>query len=220
MSLQPLGTEIYGGAQYGNGNELTQYHHTVSLAISYAVGSTAGSSSTSAIWLYGLSRFGDGLRISLLPKQNALGISYVITPSMYASPIPASYTIQRPNTVPLLAYYLITPPSRFSINGDGSIIRPDQINYALRPVTARTLLAGPILQGYETMTWTYSVLSWSEWNRIISHYSPASPVVTLVYPDATGTWAQRQATMHPPAYGTMQTFLIYNATLSFSIIPT
>lgn len=218
--IAPFGQEIYGGSRPGDGSSVTQFQHTNALAISYAIGSTGGSISAGAIWTYGLSRFGDGLRVSLTPKKQALGISYTITPSKYAAPLAISYTIQKPNCAPLLIYYLISPPSAFSINGDGAIIRPDQINYGPRPIVGRTLLAAPLLQGYETMTWSYAVLAWSEFQRIIAHYNPNSPIVTLVYPDGTGTWVQRQVVMHPPVYGNMSTVLIYNVVFSFSILPT
>lgn len=168
--------------------------------------------------LYGQARYGDGSTVSLLPRLNALSISYVISPSKYTVPLGITYTVEYGNTTPLLIYYLITPPSNFAINGDGSIIRPDRITYTPRPVTARTLLGGPYLQGYRTVTWSYTVLQWTEFQQIISHYDPTNPVVTLTYPDETGTWVQRSVVMHPPQYGDMTNFIISNVILSFTRI--
>jgi hypothetical protein len=214
---QALGAWRFGDQRLGDGFTPTQYSHTASMGITYTVGSLAGS--TSALWILGVSRFGDGLGIAYYPRTNTLSLSYTASPSKYSVPMGVTYTIQRYHTSILMLYYLVAPPSRFSINGDSSIIRPDQMTPVLRPVVARTLLAAPVIQGFEGVTWTYSVLQWSEFNQIISHYNPNSPIVTIGFPDKTGTWVLRQAVFHPPVYGEMQTKLIYNVSLSFSILP-
>jgi hypothetical protein len=189
------------------------------MGITYTSGSTAGSISSQALWILGISRFGDGLGIAYYPRSNALNISYTASPSQYSVSLGLTYTIQRPHTSIMMIYYLIAPPSRFSINGDSSIIRPDQMTPTPRPVVARTLLASPVLQGFESVTWTYTVLSWPELNQIISHYNPASPIVTIGFPDKTGAWVLRQAVFHPPVYGEMQTKLFHNVSFSFSLLP-
>lgn len=153
--------------------------------------------------LLGQSRYGDQSTVQLIPHRASLGLSYSITASKYSLGLGLSYTLQRPNTGPLLLYYLITPPSNFALNGDGSIIRPDQITYQPRTVAARTLLGGPLLQGYASMSWQYSVLQWSEFSQLVSFYNAANPVVRVTYPDEQGTWVQKSAVMHPPTYGTM-----------------
>ncbi len=191
------------------------------MGITYTIGSLiARTVSGLGTWIYGQPRYGDGLGISLLPRKQAMGITYSISPSKYAVAMGLTYTVQRPHTAPLLLYYLISQPSQFSINGDSSFVNPDQITPVPIPAVARTLLASPILQGMKVITWTWSVLAWSEWQKIIAHYNPNSPIVTIGYPDETGTWVMRQAVLHPPTYGQMQTMYVYAAALSFLILPT
>jgi hypothetical protein len=219
--IQQLGQWHLGDIRYGDEFTPTQFAHAVTLPITYVIGSLTASTPTNGLgtWLYGTPRYGDGLAISLYPRINAMGVTYTIVASKYGAPLAITYTIQRAHTAPLLIYYLITPPSQFSINGDSSIINPDQMTYVPIPITARTLLAGYIAQGLKGVTWLYSVLAWSEFNRILAHYNPASPIVTIGYPDDNGTWVMRQAAMHPPVYGQMQTMFVYNASFSFSILP-
>jgi hypothetical protein len=220
--IESLGSWRYGNQRYGDGYTPIVYTHTASaMAVKYTIGSLAAKVQSQGLgtWLYGPSRYGEGLGIALYPKTNVLGITYTTSISKYAVPIGVSYTIQRPRTAPMLVYYLVTPPSQFTINGDGSIINPDQVSYVPIPVTARTLLASPILQGLKGITWSYAVLAWADFNRIAIHYNSKSPIVTIGYPDETGTWALRMAVMHPPVYGTMQTMYVYNASFSFSILP-
>lgn len=214
---QPLGAWRFGDSRLGDGFAPTQYTHTTSMGITYTSGSMAGT--TSPLWILGVSRFGDGLGIAYYPRNNALNLSYTASPSKYSVACGVTYTIQRYHTSILMIYYLVAPPSRFSINGDSSIIRPDQMTPTPRPVVARTLLASPVEQGFESVTWNYTVLSWPEFNQIISHYNPNSPIVTIGFPDKSGTWVLRQAVFHPPAYGEMQTKLIHNVSLSFSLLP-
>jgi len=218
MGSQPVGLGQFGEPRFGDQLTIDQHSHSANIALSYTIGSLSGSISASAIWKLGISRLGDGLGFSLLPRINALGVSYSISPSKYAVPLSLTYTVQRPHTAPLLIYYLVAPPSRFSINGDSSIVRPDRMTPGSRPVTARTLLASPIIQGFETVTWSYSTLLWAEFQQIIGHYDPTNPIVIIGFPDQSGSWVLRKAVFHPPAYGEMQTMLIYNVSLSFSIL--
>lgn len=153
--------------------------------------------------LPGQTRYGDGSTNALYPHVAALPITYTISISKYASALPITYTLQKAHTASLLIYYLVTPVGDFAINGDSTIIRPDRITYTPRPVSARTLLGSPLLQGYQSMTWTYSVLRWSEFQQIIQYYNPLSPTVVLTYPDQNGTWMQKSVVMHPPNYGDM-----------------
>lgn len=217
--LQALGSEIYGGSRLGDGLEVTTFAHTGIMGIAYTIGSTSGTTRTAGTSVYGLARFGDGLAISISPKKNAMGISYTITPSQNAQPLGITYTIQKANTAPLLLYYLITPPTNFAINGDGFIKKPDRVTYTPRPVVSRTVIGGPILQGFPLLVWSYAILSWSDLQSFAKYYDPNNPIVTIIYPDETGTWVQRQAVMHPPSFGDMVTMLVTNVVLSFSVLP-
>lgn len=211
----------FGQPRYGDEFVAPSFTHGKSMGITYFVGSVAGLiSTTGLVAIFGQPRYGDELGISLLPRVNAMGISYSVTLSKYAVNMGITYKVQKPHTAPMLIYYLITPPSNFTINGDGSFINPDQMNYGPRPVVARSLLATPIEQGFDTVTWSWSVLSWPEYHQIISYYNPAAPIVTIGYFGQYGNWEQRQAVMHPPTYGHMETMLFYNTSLLFSILLT
>jgi hypothetical protein len=208
-----------GQSRYGDGLVAPTFTHSAKMGITYVIGSVAGTiSTTGLVAIFGQPRYGDELGISLLPRVNAMGLSYIIVASKYAVPMGLTYTIQRPHTAPMLIYYLIVPPSNFTINGDGSIINPDQMNYGPRPVVARSLLATPIEQGLDAVTWSWAILSWPEYKQIVSHYNPVSPIVTIGYIGEDGNWAQRQAVMHPPTYGHMETMLFYDTSILFSIL--
>lgn len=166
--------------------------------------------------LLGQERFGDQGSTATIPRPNALGVTYTISLSGNWSPLQVTYTVQAANVAPLLVYYLITPPSRFAINGDGSIVRPDQVAYIPRPVASRSLVGGPFLQGYKTMSWTWTTLQVAEFNKLIGFYNPQSPIVQITYPDETGTWVQRQAVMLPPQYGTQSTISVSDVVFTFS----
>lgn len=153
--------------------------------------------------LLGADRLGDLKNGASLGYAAPLSVTYTIAVSKYNSALPVTYTVQRSPSSSLLVYYIVTGPSSFTMSGDSYIVSPDQIVYTPRQVTARTLLGGPILQGYSSMTWTWSVLTWNEYQRIIGKYDPHNPVILIAYPDQTGTWQQRKAAMHPPVYGTM-----------------
>lgn len=165
---------------------------------------------------FGMARLGDLSMTATRGHALPLGLSYVISPSKYAKPFGVTYVIQKANVGVCLLYYLITPPSNFAINGDGTIIAPDQVTYTPRPVVGRSLLANPLLQGYSTMTWAYSVLQLSEYNHLLSFYNAQSPKVLLTFPDNTGTWVQRNANMLPPAYGLLETVQVTNVSLVFT----
>ncbi len=164
----------------------------------------------------GMARLGDEQMTLSRGHTSVLGVSYTISVSLHASALSVNYTVQKNNVAPLLVYYLISPLSVFSINGDATIIAPDQITYTPRPVTARTLLAGPILQGYKTMTWQWTTLQLPEWQHLISFYNPQSPGVTLTYPDETGTWVNRQVELLPPNFGQQQTVVLEGASMTFT----
>ncbi len=164
----------------------------------------------------GMARLGDEQMTLSRGRTSVLGVSYSISVSLHAASVAVNYSVQKNNVTPLLVYYLISPLSVFSINGDATIIAPDQITYTPRPVTARTLLAGPILQGYKTMTWQWTTLQLSEWQHLASFYNAQSPGVTLTYPDETGTWVQRAVTMIPPQYGQQQTVVLEGMSMTFT----
>lgn len=166
--------------------------------------------------VFGLDRLGDGNQNLLVAQRNALAVTYSIVPFKYNVPLTVTWTVQRAAASALLVYYLVTPTPDFAIDGDTSIIKPDKITYTPRSVSGRTLVGGPVLQGYSVMSWQYSVLSWSEWNQLISHYNPLDPVVLLTWPDEYGTWQQKNVVMLPPTYGGMTTLLVTGAVLSFT----
>jgi hypothetical protein len=162
-------------------------------------------------------RLGDESMVTTRGLSVGLPISYTVSISKYGAGLPLSYTVQRSPNNPLLLYYVISPTSAFAINGDSTIISPDRITYSPRPVTARTLLAEPIIQGYRVMNWQYSTIEPDKWAHLVSYYNPQQPVVTLTYPDDRGSWAQTQARMLPPVWGSWETMLVSGASLSFVI---
>ncbi len=164
----------------------------------------------------GQARYGDLSLNSIRSLTSAITVSYTTVGSPFATALSVSYSAQWTRGNTLLIYYLTTPTPAFSINGDTTIISPDRITYVPRPVVSRTLIAGPILQGYDSMQWTYTVLMGTEFTHLFSFYDPTNPVVTLVFPDKTGTWVQRQVVMHPPTYGSRTTVVVNNAVLSFT----
>lgn len=166
--------------------------------------------------VYGQARLGDGQSVQIYPRSSALSVSYAITPSKYGAALSVSYTLQRGWAAPLAIYYTTSANAGYSIQLDSSIIAPDTVIYQPRAVAGRTLLGGQLLQGYDSMVWNYSVLQWSEFQKIISYYDPLNPVVTIGFLDPSGGWSQQQAVMHPPQYGTMSTFLISDIQLSFT----
>lgn len=161
-------------------------------------------------------RLGDGLATQVRPLTNAMGLSYTISSSQKAQSCPLTYSIQVGNVAPMLLYYLIAPGGAFAINGDATIVAPDVAQHVPRPVTARTLIAEPLLQGYKSMNWNYQVLQLAEYSQLLSYYNPQSPVVLLTYPDETGTWQQCEAVMHPPQYGSQKTLYYYDVVLTFT----
>ena len=163
-----------------------------------------------------MARFGDLSSSGVRAYAYGLAVSYTVVPSQYAAPLHVTYRIEGPGVAPMLVYYLVVPPTGFTINGDATIVSPDMVNYIPRPVTGRTLLAEPLLQGFRTMTWTWSVLRESEAEHLFSFYDPQNPWVILVYPDETGTWRQVRAAMLPPQYGVRETVSVTNVVLTFT----
>lgn len=163
-------------------------------------------------------RYGDEQATALRPLTQAIGLSYTVSTSRFAAPLALAYTIMRPNVASMQLFYTIAPLVPFAINGDSTIVKPDQMVHSPRPVVARTLIAGPQIQGYKTVTWTYSVLQLAEYNHLISFYNPRNPVVLLTYPDENGVVVQRNATMHPPAYGTQTTVTMTSVSFIFTNI--
>ncbi len=151
------------------------------------------------------------------PLKTPLQLSYSIATSLHAAAMGLSYTISSHNRLALLLYYHITASGTFAINGDSTIVSPDEVTYPLRPVVNRTLLGGPILQGYLQVVWSYSTLQWSEFAAIIKYYNPQSPQVTITYPDQSGAIVQRAAIMRPPVYGTQSTLTVSGVVLTFLI---
>lgn len=164
-------------------------------------------------------RIGDGLASGLRPLTQSVGITYTIANSQHSEAVGLTYTILKGGSATALLYYTITPAPVFSINGDGSIIAPDQLTYVPRSVVARTLVAQPLLQGYEQMTWYYSALQVFEAQHLLSFYNPDSPQVLLTYPGEDGLWIQRQVAMLPPNYGSWETITVMGLTLNFLILP-
>lgn len=163
----------------------------------------------------GMSRCGDGLETTIRPRAFALTLTYTVVVSKYTVPLQITATIERRNVAPLLIYYQVTANQAFAINGTPLIVQPDQVTYALRPVIGRTLIAGPLLQGIPTVIWNYSVLQLDEFTAIIGFYNAQNPLVTIVYPDETGTWLQKKAVMQPPMFGNRQTMFVFNVSLTF-----
>lgn len=169
--------------------------------------------------MIGQVRLGDELASNLRPLTTAIPVTYTITFSKYAEAVGVTYTIQAPNTAIMQVYYVVAPPQHFAINSDATIIAPDQVQYNPRSVLARSLLATPLLQGYETMIWTYTVLQEHEAQHLLSFYNPLSPQVLLTYPDDNGVWVQRTASMLPPNEGQRETVTISGLTLTFLLLP-
>ncbi len=164
-------------------------------------------------------RYGDELTAGALSRTASLGISYSIAGSKYSVAMGLTYTVQHSNVGILQLYYLITPATSFAINGDATIVAPDQVTYTPRQVVAHDLLASPLLGGFAVVTWTYTMLLQPEAQHLLSFYNPLNPVVLLVYPSEDGIWVQRQATMVPPNYGSQETVSVQGLTLSFLILP-
>lgn len=164
-------------------------------------------------------RIGDKSMAGVLPRSTALGLTFTVSESKYNLPLGLTYTAQANNVAILQLYFLATPPQGFSINGDTTIVTPDQVTIAPRPVVGRTLFANPLLQGYQIMTWTYTLLQQAEAQHLISFYNPASPQVTLVYINDEGTWVQRRATMVPPNLGNLETVAVEGFALQFLLLP-
>lgn len=161
-------------------------------------------------------RFGDGSSLGLRPLTQAMGLTYTISASKYSVAMGLTYTIQKANTASMLLYYVISPLAQFALNGDASIISPDKVTYTPRTVTARTLSANPLLQGYTQMTWTYSKLQLAEYQHLLSFYNPQATVVLVTYPDDNGTWQQQNLVMHPPQYGSQTTVIFNDVALIFT----
>lgn len=203
-------------------DEVALYNYVLTptkITAHYAASSSGGGGSPMSTALgtriLGMARLGDGQALLIFPRSSALPVTYTVTLSKYGVPIAITYIVERRNVAPLLIYYQIAPPTQFAINGNGNIIKPDQVTYTLRPVANRTLLGGPLLQGIPSVTWNYAVLQIDEFDLLVSLYNPQAPLVTLTYPDETGTWRQVQAVMQPPTYGTRQTVVVYNVSFSF-----
>lgn len=163
-----------------------------------------------------MARLGDLSTSGVRAYRDGLATVYTITQAGNGAPLAVPYRIEGMGVAPILVYYLTVPPAGFTINGDSTIVSPDQVNYIPRPVTGRTLLAGPLLQGFRTMTWTWSVLQRPEAEHLFSFYDPQHPWVLLVYPDETGTWRQVRAAMLPPQYGAQETVSVTNVVLTFT----
>ena len=162
-------------------------------------------------------RPGDGQLLAGRPLAAALAMSYQIGSIQRQVALAVSYTIERKNVAPLLVYYQIVPPSVFLLAGQPLPVQPDHVSYAPAPVVGRTLLGGPLLQGYKQMAWSYSVLPWKLYSQMLALYNPQQPLIAACYPDENGTWVQRTIVMHPPSYGTQQTVLVYDVTFTFLI---
>ena len=161
-------------------------------------------------------RYGDEQTTNSRPLSQALSLSCTISSSQYNAALGLTCTVQRANVASLLLYCVIAPPSAFAINGDGTIIAPDNITYTPRDVVGRTLSANPLLQGYMSMTWNYSRLQLPEFTQLLGYYNPQNPVVLVTYPDENGTWTQQQLVMHPPTYGSQSTVIMNNVALTFT----
>jgi hypothetical protein len=167
----------------------------------------------------GRERFGDQQAGGTLPRSTAMGLSFTVAASKYSVPMGLTYTLQANNVAILQLYYLIAPPTQFAINGDASIISPDQVTYTPRQVAARDLLGNPLFGGYAGVTWTYTLLQQVEAQYLLAFYNPVSPVVTLTYPSEDGLWVQRRASMLPPNYGSWETISVTGLTLTFLLLP-
>jgi hypothetical protein len=169
--------------------------------------------------MLGQGRVGDGLASGIRPLSQALGLTYTIANSQHSQALGLTYTILKGGSANLLLYYTITPNPVFSINGDGSIIAPDQLTYVPKNVVARNLVAQPLIQGYYQIIWSYTNLQVFEAQHLLSFYNPANPQVVLTYPDEDGLWVQRQASILPPNYGSWETVSVLGLQISFLILP-
>jgi hypothetical protein len=167
--------------------------------------------------VFGQARYGDENMVATRGLTIALPLSYTISPSKYAVALPLSYTVQHSPSNPFLLYYVIAPTGAFAINGDSTIISPDRITYAPRPVTGRTLLAEPIIQGYKVMNWVYSTIEPDKWAYLVAYYNPQNPTVLLTFPSDRGFWEQKNVRMLPPTWGSWETMLVSGASLAFVI---
>ena len=172
-----------------------------------------------ATGMLGEIRVGHQLASGLRPLTSAVPVTYTIANSQHSATTRVTYTVLKGGSSTIQVYYTCTSTSVFSINGDGTIIAPDQVTYTPRPVVAHTLIAQPLLQGYRMMTWTYTVLQEFEAMHLLSFYNPVSPMVLLTYPDENGLWVQRQASMLPPNYGQQETVTVSGFSLVFLLLP-
>jgi|SRR4029077_1880191 len=168
--------------------------------------------------MMGSERYGDGLSTGIRPLTQVLGLTYTATQSQYGAAIGLTYSAQAPNVGILQLYFQVTPAQDFAINGDTTIVSPDQVTYTPIPVVARTLLANPIIQGYKVMIWTYTLLQLPEAQYLLSFYNPTSPLVVLTYPNDDGIWVQRRASMLPPGQGNRETVEVEDFSLSFLLL--
>lgn len=164
----------------------------------------------------GMARLGDDEQVLSRQRTSVLSTSATLSSSKYALGLATSATIQRNHIAQVLTYCLVTTQGSFSLNGDTTIVAPDQVTYTPRAITGRTLLAQPLLQGYKTMQWYYSTIEPQEWQKLVSFYNPQSPTVTVTYLDENGIWVQRQAELLPPNYGQQQTVVVSGAFLTFT----
>lgn len=167
--------------------------------------------------LFGLARFGDGRFTFRLATSKACQITYSIGASKYQSSLALSYTIERKGVVPLFLFYRIAAATVFSINGQTGFIRPDHIIYTPHPVVGYTLLGAPLLQGYQSMSWSYVALRMNEYATLLAFYNAQQPEVLVTYPDENGTWQQRNLVMYPPSFGSQQQTMLYGVTFTFLI---
>jgi hypothetical protein len=149
----------------------------------------------------GRARFGDGAEA--LPSIAATGLllTYTTVPGGVIG-MPVTYAIQQWSTSSLSLFYFISPAIfAFAINGDTSIPAPETIQYTPPPQIGSDLLALPIVQGYTTITWSWTRMIDAEIAKLMAHYDPGGKPVTIVYPNELGYWVQKVGFMQPIALG-------------------
>lgn len=164
-------------------------------------------------------RLGDGSGALRNTSASSLGLSYTIQPP--ATSLGITYNLQGFGAAPLLLSYWVVPPiTAFSINGDVTIPKPHHMEYGLPTQVGYDLSGVAVVQGYTAVTWIYDELLDTAIAKLMAHYDPANPQVTVTYPNELGVWTQKQAMYIPPNLGARETIKHNNVQIVFThIIP-
>jgi hypothetical protein len=114
-------------------------------------------------------------------------------------------------------YQVISPITDFSINGV-LFPRPTRMKWTFPGEIGLDLSGVPIKQGYMSLEWQYDVMLDTSMAQLLTTYTPASPLVTITYPNEVGYWTRKQAMMQPPDFGSRQTIAHQGVTVKFTHI--